>query len=472
MEWENKIQEFSLIEFFEISRILECHHTVFYAMWEMGKPIYSQGVERSAVKFDNRGENVRFYVNPHFWTSLSSYEKSFIIAHECLHIILNHGGRTVDSDDEMVASVAMDLVVNHMLERDFGFVRNRLSFAEEIFWVETTFPPELNVPTNEIFEFYFNLIKEMLGKNEMEINQSLVDDHSQMSAGGMGSGEGDPQEGGKEGGDGDEQNEDAEGDGNKPDDNGMSHPFDCGPLPDWLQEEINNELSVSEAKSLNEAIKNFQELGDSTAGGLQAGKMAGSFQYFVPKQNVKTKRKWETVIKEWSRKFNKQDFDSMEQWSVRNRRLNCLGSDLMLPSEIDREVDIEGKIEVLFFQDTSGSCSGYIDRFFKAAESLPKDRFDVRLFCFDTQTYETNFKTRKLYGFGGTSFSIIEQRIQSEISKGTIKGYPKAVFVITDGYGDHVHPQIPKNWYWFLTPQSGTYCIPKECNIYKLSDYE
>lgn len=50
--------------------------------------------------------------------------------------------------------------------------------------------------------------------------------------------------------------------------------------------------------------------------------------------------------------------------------------------------------------------------------------------------------------------------------------YPEAVFVITDGYGNRVKPARPEKWYWFLTPGGSRYCIPKECNIYNLQDYE
>ena len=81
---------------------------------------------------------------------------------------------------------------------------------------------------------------------------------------------------------------------------------------------------------------------------------------------------------------------------------------------------------------------------------------------FDTKVYETTIESRRLYGFGGTSFDIIEDYIQSYIKKNNLK-YPEAVFVITDGCGNSVNPQIPKNWYWFLSKNYITY-IPKESN--------
>ncbi|MBN2302081.1 MAG: hypothetical protein JXN60_06135, partial [Lentisphaerae bacterium] len=102
-----------------------------------------------------------------------------------------------------------------------------------------------------------------------------------------------------------------------------------------------------------------------------------------------------------------------------------------------------------------------------AAMSLPEWRFDIRMFCFDDRVYETSLESKKLFGFGGTSFGPLESYIQKH--KG--KEYPRAVFVITDGYGTPIKPEIPQRWYWFLS-SSYTGYIPKTCNIFKLKDFE
>lgn len=133
------------------------------------------------------------------------------------------------------------------------------------------------------------------------------------------------------------------------------------------------------------------------------------------------------------------------------------------------EDKIKNKIKVAFFLDTSGSCIGLAERFFQAAHSLPHDKFEVDLYCFDTQVYKTTLESQKVYGGGGTSFTIIEdecQRIKSE--KGA---YPEAVFIITDGYGDNVVPEIPEKWYLFMT-SNYTDCFPDTCKVYDLSDFE
>ncbi len=129
------------------------------------------------------------------------------------------------------------------------------------------------------------------------------------------------------------------------------------------------------------------------------------------------------------------------------------------------------RIPIHLYMDTSGSCIKYKERFFRAALSLPKERFAVRLFCFDTKVKETTLESRKVYGGGGTSFSIIEGNIQ-KVMKQEKTNYPEGVFIITDGAGNFVHPQFPERWHWFLTRRGSKGCIPNESKTYKLDDFE
>jgi hypothetical protein len=121
--------------------------------------------------------------------------------------------------------------------------------------------------------------------------------------------------------------------------------------------------------------------------------------------------------------------------------------------------------------DTSGSCYNYKERFFQAALSLPKEKFKIRLFCFDDNIKETTLESRKVYGGGGTSFEIIESHIQ-KIMKEERLDYPEAVFLITDGAGTNVMPEKPDRWYWFLTPYSTRNLIPEKSKVYELKDFE
>lgn len=434
-------------EWLEISNELEPHHAVFYKVWQMGRPIFDENIPTACVQFDKDGNFIVFRFNPSFWNSLNLYNKLFVICHEALHIVLNHGIRAKDSGcNQQATNVAMDVVVNHTLVRGFGFSRKLIANAENYCWVDTVFKNNDPLPSdNENFEYYYNLFDQ---------------EYTKPDSGESGSN-----------GQGDEQ-----GDSNFPstvdDHSGLGDQSS-----DWGEviDQLNNELSDEEKKTLESTIKkHFQSEPKSVQpGGTPAGDGTGGQWVFISGQKPKKKKKWETCIKKWAMNSIKNDDFETEQWVKLNRRMSLLGRNLLVPSDMeieDRHQELK-KIDVWFFLDTSGSCWDLKDRFFAAAESLPEERFSIRLFCFDTMVQETDLKERKVYGGGGTSFLIIEKHIQDLIKKESCK-YPSSVWIITDGYGDSVKPQHPDRWNWFLTDDGHDRLLPKESIKYKLKDYE
>lgn len=423
-------------EWFAISHALEEHHTVFYKLWQMGRPCFTKEIPTAAVQFDENGEFVWFHFNPNFWDSLNFNNKLFVICHEALHIILNHGLRTKEAGKKNRAAinVAMDIVVNHALVNKFGFIRNQIQNGETYCWVDRVFPDK-NLPNDELFEFYYNQFERTYG-------------------------DGNP-------GDGDHGDPDGQGvPGMRTVD---SHEGLDGQGGDKVIDKLNESLTNQEKESLKSTIdKHFQK----SEKNAKAGTGTGGQWVFANSATV-IKRKWETVIKKWAKKYIVDKSKDVEQWARLNRRLTCVSKDMFIPSEMEFEdEDAEKtKINVWFYLDTSGSCWDLKDRFFTAALSLPKDKFDIRLFCFDTKVQETTLESKKVYGGGGTSFDILEKEIQMEMnSKGM--PYPEAVFVITDGYGDNIKPEFPEKWYWFLTAGGTKSHISKECKFFSLEDYE
>lgn len=423
-------------EWFKISRALEPHHAVFYKAWEMGKPVFNSQIETAAVQFDKNGEFIWFHFNPHFWKRLQFKDKIFVICHEALHIILNHGVRTRDAGgNHQATNVAIDIVVNHSLVNNFGFNRNEIDGWQDYCWIDTVFPEKKPTPReNEAYEYYYNLFEKVYGDFGMGDGEGggpkVVDDHSMMGK---------------------------DADGNS-----------C----DWEKaiENLNSSLSEEEKEGLESTIKKHFTKDPEDSDEKQAGSGIGAWTFIkIPK--VPPKKKWETVIKKWSKKYYKPLDQDEEQWARIHRRMVLLPRKMFLPSEMEvDENDYEKtKIDVWFFLDTSGSCWNLKERFFAAASSLPEERFNLKLFCFDTAVHETTLESKKVYGGGGTCFKILENRIQKEVQEGG--NYPAGIFVITDGYGTPIKPQYPENWYWFLSVDYRT-CIPKECNIFKLSDYE
>lgn len=390
-------------EWQDITSSLEEHNAIFSQIWKLGKPIFVDNLETAAVYFDKQGNCISFLFNKEFWKEVSFYDKLFVICHECLHVILNHGVRIRDSKNNLISNKCLDIVVNHLLVNGFGFERSKLTNWKEWCWVETVFPDH-QVENNQSYEYYFQFFKDIYGDGHPNSVTSLVDDHSGLD-------------------------------------------FD----PSSLLKDCSKNLSFAE--------KNF--LSDSLDRCFEKGEDSSSLEEILIVSTNKKNKKWDKLI--LNKCNSKIDQIESEQWARQHRRLVSLNTRLFLPSDLEIEERGNDKVNVCFFMDTSGSCWALKDRFFNAANSL-SNKFSINIFCFDSCVYEVEEK--KVFGGGGTSFSILE----SHVAK--FPKYPDAVFVLTDGYGDLVTPKHPKRWHWFLTKHNARHCVPKDSFIYNLEDFE
>lgn len=429
-------------KFFQIAQDLEIYHGIFSRIWQMGKPIADTTIPTAAIRFDREGGFFSFCFNPDFFNKLDAYNLKFIICHESLHVILNHGYRGVGLEPEL-ANKSMDVVINESLVSNFGFDRSLIKNADDYCWYDTVFKG-MTVEEDRCFEYYYDLLyEEMLnmegsagmdGEGNMQLppnmggKQKTVDQHD-----GFGS-----------------ENQDQ---------------------IDQKLDDACDKLGSDERNQLKDIIEKL--LDEDTKQSIQRGDGMGGLTKIMSQEKVRPKGKWESVIKKWAQQYMKRNDKNHDQWARINRRFVTLPRDMFIPTEMEIESFEEEKhrIKVIFFLDTSGSCSHLADRFWKAAKSLPEERFDIQLCCFDTSVYETSFKSGKLYGFGGTSFHILENYVQKYKKEKNNNKYPDAVFIITDGYGTPVQPEFCKKWYWFLSVDYRG-CIPRECNIYDLKNYE
>ena len=463
-------------EFWDIAAELGCYHSIFGKFWQIGKISFVDNIPTACIAFDDKNMKPRFYFNPDFWESLDEYSRTFIICHEMLHVVLDHGNRSLNlgpegakkklANPEAVANIAMDIVVNHMLVNNFGFSREAVQNQEKLCWVDTVFlegfdggeVPEVADDLN--FEQYFT----MLRNNAQESPSGGKGKKGKGGGSGCaGEGTGEPQ---------------------LADDHSMFNPGEGEEAPfdqkdsgfEDIIDELDGMLTPEDKDSIKEMI---EEHGNQGQGGSKGGKQAGkgnggkwTFPAFM-EEKVIVKRKWETVIQKWMRQHIKPENKGVERWGHLPRRLagiRKLQKDIHLPCEIDMEAlkVEEDMIDVWFFLDTSGSCYGLEERFWKAAKSLPVDKFKVHLYTFNDGVYPVDEETKKMNIGGGTSFSIIERAIQDEIDE----KYPEAVFIITDGYGNRVSPEFPARWHWFLTPGGSTSYIPDDSLTFDLEDYE
>jgi len=414
-------------EWKQICYALMDHHSLFYKLGEMGKPILTDKIPTACVTFDKQGNYFNFLFNPDLWNNSTFYEKMFIVCHEALHIILNHGRRFKDSSNMQLSNIAIDIVVNHALVNRFGFVREQITKHEELCWIDTIFKSNkingLNISDDENAEYYLNLL--IKNAKKININASLVDEHN----------------------------------------------FED--FNDEIFDSLNKELTDDEKNSL----KKFIDKQDESC--KKAGSALGGRLHFAENVQIKVKKKWESVIEKWARFVLTNADTNLEQWAKKHRRFTMLDENLFLPCECEIEdlVFDKKKLNVYFFLDTSGSCWNLKDRFFAAASSLPIKQFDVKLFCFDTVVYETDLKSKKLSGGGGTKFDILEQHIQNMINTQGVS-YPDAIFVITDLYGNAIKPAKPERWHWFV--ENSNFGVVKQlkkdyihdlCKVYNLNEF-
>ena len=451
----------SMDVYLKMAKELRRFHAVFNKFWEIGRPLIVSNhpmISTAAVTFGKEGELLDFYYSEDFWESTSWYERIFTTCHEMLHVLLNHGVRTKNLENRKLANIAADLVVNHLLESKFGFIKELLSGWWRFVWVETVFPAHMKVPTDESLEFYYDLL--LKNANEIKI-QLLVDQHF------FGPGDGDPSEDGNPGGKGQKPGE------------GEGELCDASTAAQVVSE-IAKRLRWQDKKDLDPMMK---EHGDpdhtgkdgKNPGGKYAGTGAGNvWTLFTEAPRVK-KPRWETIVHKWCKRKLHEIEMLVPQWIFEDRRYTLIPKGRMfLPSESNdrNRFFYKRKVRVVMFLDNSGSCSHMAERFFRAATSIPEDKFEVTVCCYDTVVHKLDLKDLKMIGGGGTHFPPKEEWIQKQIATSDMDSYPDLVFDLTDGYGSDFFPEHPSRWVFFMTEDHSLSYIPSESRHYMLADFE
>jgi DNA-binding cell septation regulator SpoVG len=415
------------IRFLELKAVatkLAKFHGIFYKMWSYGNPVWTRKIDTAAAVFNEKGNAFKFMFNPDFWAKLNDYDRAFIVSHECLHVLLNHGSRglfATRTGHHEQANIAMDLAINHMLEDQFGFSRKLLGeeIRDKLVYNETFYPSGTQFASDDTFEEHYVRISRLIESGKIkEIKVPGLDDHSYMQ----------PNEKG-----------------------GDAH-----------IRETAKELSANERQKLVDAVKKSYK---------QAGNERGLNWLDINASRPRKKRKWEQCVKLWNHNAIFHDDDLEENFMKPDRRLGYFqpkAEHFFLPGDNPTYIKKKDRkrIKLFLFLDVSGSCVHLKDYFFEAGRTFPPERFEVRAFTFNTEVQEVDIYTDKIIGNGGTSFTCIENYINEHFPK-----YPKNVFVFTDGYGDNVNPLHPERWYWFMTEEHGTECIPTTSNIFHLSDF-
>ena len=116
----------------EIAKRLQEYHYFFRAFWDICDINFvdnKSDIDTAAVMFNDAGNCISLEINKKFWDNLNEMSKTFLICHECLHVVLEHAKRFIEyynKPEFQSMNVAADVVINELLVTQFGFNRKAI----------------------------------------------------------------------------------------------------------------------------------------------------------------------------------------------------------------------------------------------------------------------------------------------------------------------------------------------------------
>ena len=450
-------------ELYELQLELQKFDTIFFEIYKYGEPQFTHAIPTAALQFVGKDLTpLKFIFNPDFWDSMDKYQRAFVVCHECLHSILEHGKRArslMKKNIPMpILNVAMDLAINHLLVNAFGFDRDKLGefgSREKIdfealkanakkgkksktstavdeeetpkrgqgCWVDTVF--DRPVADDMSFEEYY---QELL-KGDNNLSCFLADVHWFISPDGQG--------------------------------------CNIDDLPESIANSIREQMREASEGKGEESLKNKIE---QTQG---CGSTGNFFVEVNRARKVRPSKKWERIVNYFRRK-GKEESDEL-QWIKQSKLAEYFPKNICLPHEniTDDPNFSRTRINICLFLDVSGSCTAYKPHFLRGAESIPDKRFNKRMFVFADDCAEMKKNTNQYNVGGGTNFDSINDMVNTLIKDGKA---PDLIFVITDGQsnGDYANFALAKKYNWFIIDGQGSNAgykegLPGDC--YDLEDF-
>lgn len=392
----------------------------------IGKPIPSTDLPTAWVSLKYGA--VQFGFNPNFAKTLDSDQFGFILAHETLHVLLNHLRLAKSYTDKQAFNVAADCVINDYL-------------------AQCGIEPIENSCRGEKIVGY-----DCADKTVAEVYSTLMQQKNEKGEDDTGDGEGEKGQSKGQGGDSYGDYTDA----TPPD----SH--------DWIHRASEDEIATAENLSDQNRPQD-----------LDAAKDDGNSNDLMT--STPTNMNWRKLML----RVNPDIFRIAKrrpQWHRTPRKLAGI-PDIRLPVYEDKASGGTGDLPAIVLAlDTSGSIPQRVkEQFIGLAQSIPQDK--IKLFaCTFTSVYKVLDINEPRYNGGGTNFSAIEAFIQEKVVPDT-GSYPRAVVVVTDGEAyfraapKPTMEQLRKNWTWLLTPRASRrylrYAYPgdEEIPVERLVDY-
>ena len=400
----------------EILVSVEDYHKVFFTFLELASVYLTDEIPTACVTL-SKNAKTEMSIGEEFWKRLNLRERLFVVCHECLHVLLDHGvrnGLSVPGATPGLVNKAQDICINEMIVDLFCYDREDLREWKKYCWIETCFSDPHLIKRNETFIYYLKKLIEDPSKAEAKDGPIIFDEHRLPS-------DGSPSEPETQ-----EEKKDRE----------------------KLAETLAGEFSVGELEKLIKGLPGTGEI---------AGTMAGIIEQVISKKAKKIKINFAHIIRKLKKSSMKKIEQDIETFTHEDRRFEDIirTQGVSLPGTATIEKLKSDRLLTAVFMDISGSCMDYFDIFQRVflAFDVEREIFDTHLFIFDTKVKEVK-PGDGIHVGGGTDFKIIEDKCLELEAQG--KRYPDCVIVITDGWGTEVKPKAASKWIFLLTPKNFT----------------
>ena len=413
-------------ELSDFSRHLEDYHRVYGVFWTMSSIAFTDDAKYCPTAMVYLKSRPKIVINGPWWKTLNVRTQVFVIVHECLHAMLEHGLRNgkeeVPNATFAQVNQAQDITINEMIESLFKIPRTHIADWKKYCWISTCFPGDTSVLANQTFVYYL----EKLAKQNKDPEVILMDQHGSE---------------GEDDGDGDGDGEDA----------GL--------------DELYDELTDDELEAMMNAIGSKKKDPKGVRGGN--GGLAG----YIERRNTKKKLSIKDLIKGMRTAASK--LKPMDTFVTQGRRFASLSNDLMMPNAHDAKRSRD-KFRIALCLDVSGSVAHLRPQFYELRELFlkEKDLLEVTSYVFANDIKEITSPNQSYdVGGGNAPFQLIEDELtKSNPKTHKVPRYPDCVIVITDGEANGVSPKHPKRWLWLLTEHNSTSSIPKDSRYYPMAD--
>lgn len=405
-----------------------------------------QGVKHGDrnLSVDTINEKYDFLFNPDFAASLDTEAMAFVMAHETMHVLLNHLKLGQSFKNPQRFNVAADCVINDYLH-SMGFDVPKIPDGQGG-------EAELCIGKNIVgYDCANATVTQVYNDVKVPDCPSCGGDGQEKDQNGDDTGQPCPDcNGTGESGEGDSDGKGGYGKyapgAGSIDDHGWIHDASEAAQKAAEKAAANNPSMPADLQKTKD-----QDDGKPTKGYSPVG--IGGPGAFAEVKGIGLK--WAELLQKINPFMFKKGPRPAASWHARPRKLAAFPS-VRLPVEGDPLDGEGGEIPAIVMAlDTSGSIGqDDANKFVNLAKSIPQDKIKLFVCTFTTDYMELDLENPQ-WNSGGTSFSAIERYIADKVMPENRKKYPKAVVVITDGMAtfDRESPDAEHHdkYHWLMT---------------------